>query len=560
MAAPKTLFVGLDALCWPYLDPLLDAGRLPTLAALIARGSCGTLRSTLPAWTPTAWASIVTGKRPHKHGVWGMVARCPGRYEFEPTTARHRVGSPFWDRLNEAGLRVGLVNVPFVHPIAPLDGFAVAGFGTPNDVPDWTFPGEAMARIEEGWPGFRPAIDRLVYRRAAPEEIYRAERHHQRQQVEIATTLAAEYRVDVLVLNLMLADHANHYMPEMSQVEQALCDSDSDLQLLLDRFEPERVLLFSDHGSRRLKGQFLLQHWLRDQGYYASAPTDTARQRATLNWVLGEWLRTHHGWRSLPERAGRVALRSFLPSLPKPLQARIWTEIERGVPFARHHVHFSRETDFKATRLFPHSAFSGLFYLNVRGREPDGIVAPSEAASLLAEIRGRLLALEDPDTGEPLVDRCYSPEELYGAPLPADVPDLILDHYSSPWWLLETYLDSRGYTVRHGYFAPNLRQYGAHARDGLFVFAGGPVAVQAPPTLGEVEDLAPTLLYLYDLPIPDDYDGALLEGALEPAALSQRPPRYGAGDAPATVATTSTYSAAEQDELMDRLRALGYVS
>jgi predicted AlkP superfamily phosphohydrolase/phosphomutase len=39
---------------------------------------------------------------------------------------------PFWQRLNEAGLRVGLVNVPFTYPADSIDGFVVTGFGAPE--------------------------------------------------------------------------------------------------------------------------------------------------------------------------------------------------------------------------------------------------------------------------------------------------------------------------------------------------------------------------------------------------------------------------------------------
>ena len=143
----KTLLVGFDAACWEYLDPLLRAGRLPTVQRLIDSGTWGTLQSTFPALTPTAWASIITGKNPGKHGVFDMVVRNPDTYEFMPTNAQLRRGTPFWQRFNECGFRVGLVNVPFTYPPEPIDGFVVTGFGTPNSASDFAYPGEVLEWI-----------------------------------------------------------------------------------------------------------------------------------------------------------------------------------------------------------------------------------------------------------------------------------------------------------------------------------------------------------------------------------------------------------------------------
>lgn len=83
----KTIVVGLDAACWDYLNPLLNAGHLPTLRSFMDAGIWGTLLSTMPPWTPAAWSSIVTGKNPGKHGIYDLLWRRPGSYEFIPINA-----------------------------------------------------------------------------------------------------------------------------------------------------------------------------------------------------------------------------------------------------------------------------------------------------------------------------------------------------------------------------------------------------------------------------------------------------------------------------------------
>ena len=163
----RTLLVGLDAACWEYLDPLLKSGRLPAIQKLIDTGYRGTLTSTMPPWTPTAWSSLVTAKNPGKHGIFDMFWRRPGSYDFALTNATIRRGTPFWAYLNDAGVRVGLVNVPFTHPPVAIDGFILCGFGTPESAGDLTWPPEALASIEAGYGKYRPIVSPL-HRRPPP--------------------------------------------------------------------------------------------------------------------------------------------------------------------------------------------------------------------------------------------------------------------------------------------------------------------------------------------------------------------------------------------------------
>ena len=97
----KTLFIGIDAACWEYLNPLLEAGRLPTVQKLMEKGSWGVLDSPLPAQTPTAWSSIITGKNPGKHGIFDFLLRLPNGQRFITANANHRLGTTFWKLLND---------------------------------------------------------------------------------------------------------------------------------------------------------------------------------------------------------------------------------------------------------------------------------------------------------------------------------------------------------------------------------------------------------------------------------------------------------------------------
>jgi hypothetical protein len=72
----------------------------------------------------------------------------------------------------------------------------------------------------------------------------------------------------------------------------------------------------------------------------------------------------------------------------------------------------------------------------------------------------------------------------------------------------------------------------------------------------QITDVAPTILYLRDAPIPSDVDGRVLTDAFDPEVLSRGQRRGGASVNPSQEAE---YSEEEAAEIHDRLKSLGYV-
>ncbi len=557
----KTLLVGIDAACWDYVHPLLEVGKLPTLQSLMATGSWGTLASTMPALTPAAWSSIITGKTPGKHGIFDMTWRTPRSYDFSPANANHRRGAPFWAYLNQRGVRVGLVNIPFTYPTQTIDGFWVGGFGTPNSVRDIAFPEKLRAQLTANFPEFQPTVDAKILQTGTPDEIFAAERAHQALQTRIACELAVQEQVDVLVINLMLLDHANHKMPDMARVQQAIIESDKDLAQLRAVFQPDNTMVISDHGSRRVKGDFLLHVWLRDHGLVVQFPRTPSERSAAENWVLKQWLSQKTNVSGAMEKVMRTGLRALLRVLPHSRRMKFWETVEAEIPFAQTHVRFSEEIDYSHSKAFLGVSYSGVLYLNVAGREPEGIILPEEFEETRREIMDALAAITDPETGKPVFSGVFTPQELFGEHVPDNAPDIILDGYGSDWNILGTY--RRGAfagRVYHKYFADNRHDFGFHTRDGICVFAGKDFLSGNETARGSVMDIPATLLHLYGVPIPDDFDGTVLTDAFRPNFLATHPVRSQPAltdFAPAPA--DEIYSEAEADELVAHLRALGYM-
>ncbi len=165
--------------------------------------------------------------------------------------------------------------------------------------------------------------------------------------------------------------------------------------------------------------------------------------------------------------------------------------------------------DWSKTRVFG-LGLAGLF-LNVKGREAQGIVEPGEPARLLKkEIIGKLTGLRDPKSGEPAIKSVYDKETAYTGPFRDTAPDLVIGYhrgYRVDW-------DSAMGKVTGSVFHDNTKAWsGDHCIDpelipGIF-FSSRRVASPSP----RLMDLAPTALTLFGVDVPGQMDGRPLEFA-----------------------------------------------
>jgi predicted AlkP superfamily phosphohydrolase/phosphomutase len=188
----------------------------------------------------------------------------------------------------------------------------------------------------------------------------------------------------------------------------------------------------------------------------------------------------------------------------------------------------------------------GQVYINLKGREPQGIVEPDDYASTRERVMKVLSDLRSPE-GKALVERIIPREQAASGPYLDRAPDLhvVMDGYR---------------TIAFPLFATDgkiiTRQIrgdsGSHRLHGVFIARGQGIAC------GEISgarivDLAPTILHLVGVPVPDDMDGRVLSEAL----VTQRPVEVQAA-LPASHAQEDL-TAEEAAEVEERLRALGYL-
>jgi tetratricopeptide (TPR) repeat protein len=123
--ARKVLLVGIDGADWSAIDPLIAAGRLPTLARLKAAGNAATLVATPPLVSPIIWTTIATGRTPDEHGVLDFMVDLPGGGQGPVGSVQRKVPA-LWTMMSASGRRVGVVGWWATWPAETVNGTIVS--------------------------------------------------------------------------------------------------------------------------------------------------------------------------------------------------------------------------------------------------------------------------------------------------------------------------------------------------------------------------------------------------------------------------------------------------
>jgi predicted AlkP superfamily phosphohydrolase/phosphomutase len=540
VSSPKLTIVGLDAATPGVVEVMLAAGDLPNLARIVAAGSRGVLQSTLHPLTPQAWTTMVTGVNAGRHGIWDFTERDESGYRLRIVNGSRRRAPALWDYLSAHGLRSGIVNIPFTAPAPEVDGFAVAGLDAAPRDEAMTYPRELAQELRRR---FGPLdLDHSFPLDSHGEVDLDLVRRACAQKVEMTLWLREQFDPDLLFVVFMSADHIHHLCwPEWDErglesrvaaVYRILDDAAGALAGEVDH----DVLLVSDHGGGRLDGVINLNAWLAREGLLAYASPQS---------LVGSGEAARHVF-------NRVA------QLRRKLPKRLRTYARRRHPGLRSRVHELRDysvIDWRRTRAFAYGTF-GSIVVNLCGRERDGIVGETEYDVVRDDVARRAAELRDRE-GRPIVSAVYRREELFDGPELDALPDLIVE-FEDYRWLGKGNMRSRTGSLWDSVaIAPGSKEayVGSHRRGGMIAVAG-PAAARGRTLSAGIEDVAPTALYLLGLPVPDDLEGRVLEEAVAPELLAERPPTY---ESYALELAPTAAGTGGSDEVEERLRGLGYL-
>jgi predicted AlkP superfamily phosphohydrolase/phosphomutase len=552
--SPRVLVIGLDGATFRIMRPLLDAGRLPVLGRLIAEGASGILKSTIPPHSSVAWPSFATGKNPGKHGVFYVLNTIPGSYQRRLVNSQSVRALTLWDLLSLRQRTVGIMDVPITFPARPVRGFLLAGMMTPNEESLFTYPDSLYSELvqELGELPLEAALLPAAVRQgpvAALKAIVKLSESRRRAALYLMKSrpwdfFCVVFRGTDLIQHIMwryMQEDLRALHPELSRkfehtIEQFYIKMDRAVGELMAEAGPGvTTIVMSDHGMGPCRRNFYMNRWLEENGFLHRKPASIWRARR-------------------PRLRKRTVLPPVPPGRPAPRLRRWMGSTPLLVPeleyLGRHH-----EVDWSRTRAYANwTGGESMISINLRGREPQGIVsAGAEYDAVCQEITRGLLELRDPWDGGPVIEKVYRRDEIYQGPYVEEAPDLHLMPREFTYHARGE-VRARAVLEKVTHRAPSL-----HDPDGIVIMQGAGIAPAAALEGARIIDVAPTVLHLLGLPVPDDMDGEVLEGAFHGEYRAAHPVTR--EPASAWVGEKARiYADDEERAVMDTLRGLGYVS
>lgn len=507
---------------------MLDKGLLPNLARLIERGGYGDCLSTIPSHSWCAWPSFMTALDPSGHGVFDILEHKPGANRRLPVTYRSIKARTIFDDLTAAGKTTLALNIPLTFPTPAIDGKVIAGGVLPASR-SYTHPEELQQELEEKAPFPVNGMSWTTFRNR-PEAFLK-----ECADITAKRQASFEYLLDTTdwdfgVLVYVSTDRIQHCLmeyltPEHPRYEELKDSSvarqtvaiyeqlDEGLGRLLERTdEDDLVMLMSDHGHQPCTRACTMDRILAELGW-----TRFGKGSFLTNLIRwGPWRRAARRIYDALKLHGKVAL----PASP---------------------------LDWSNSRAYTSVTSTGEgVSLNLKGREPQGIVDPEDYDRLRDELANALASFKDPATGKNPIGKIYRKEEVMSGEFLDEAPDLIL-------------VPSALYSLTHAKTAVEEADWlsGDHRLEGVIVAAGP--KVEPGPLTEEVRliDLGTTALAALGASSAVPRHGRVLTSLVGDLELEiGGPDGRGARD---PNGTGTGLTSEEEGEIEDHLRGLGYV-
>jgi len=554
MGGIKVLVIGLDGVTWDLLQPWIKEGRLKTIRDMMENGVWGTLESTIPPVTAPAWASFVTGKNPGKHGCYDFVLPYGNLDNIKTITSMDIKGVTFYELLEEKGYRCTLINLPVSYP-PRINNVVITSLMTKSK--NFVFPPELIKQVPE-LKEYKITPDRSPLARGRITEYIAGIRCLEKNRFECAKKLF-EKEWDFFFILFSGTDWVQHVTYNMlisrTRTERAKIEAvklyeelDSYIKWFISNVPKDTyIFIMSDHGFRSSNRVFSVNAWLRSEGYLKvkvrnkklGSPSKLEKLRQSLNkeinpHILGFLLKLLNAGSMLSRVTYSIGR---LLKLPTMYSIGRFMHLD-AIPSASETIAYS-------VRYKPIQAV----YINDKRRFSSGKVnTGKQIEEIRDEIKNKLKKVKDPKGGKKVFRKVLKKEDVYSGCELEKAPDIILIPNELSLWTSNPFLIF--YDAIHNH----------HDLEGIFIACGPDIKKNRKLKRKKIYDIAPTILHIFGMPVPQDVDGKVLLDIFEENSMYlEKEVRYEKpGKIPLNKKEEVILTLEEKAKVMDRLKKLGY--
>ncbi len=359
---PRVAFIGIDGV--PYSLIADNESEFPNLSEIADAGDGNAIESIVPPESSACWPALTTGMNPGSTGVYGFQDREIDSYDTYVPMGRDVQAKRLWTRVQEAGKKSTVMNVPVTFPPDRNIQRMVSGFLSPG-VERAAYP-DSLREYLEGI-DYRIDVNAKLGHQEDKSEFIADANETLETRHEAFTHFIEKGDWELFFGVYMTTDRVNHFLFEDYETNGEYYEEFMDFYRKLDRYigdvrkalpDDATLIVASDHGFTTLNYEVHCNQWLRREG---------------------------------------------------------WLSYETEEPESLSDI--SNET--RAYSLIP-----GRFYLNMEGREPRGQVPEEEYETVLAELEADLEALTGPN-GQPVIKRIERKVDAFRGAHTDIAPDLV---------------------------------------------------------------------------------------------------------------------------------------
>ncbi len=358
----RTVIIGLDGVPFRLIDKFTKNNIMPETKKLIEKGTFKQMESTIPEISSVAWSSIITGKNPGEHGIFGYTDIPIGTYRLSFPNFNNLKAPPFWQK-DSMGRSI-IINVPSTFPVKPLNGVHISGFVS-LDLKRSVYPDSLIQKLTDI--GYQIDVDSSKAHKSIDLFLEDLDRTL-KSRISAYKYLWEKEKWQTFMLVFTGTDRLSHFLWDAYENEnhkyhsaftKHFCQIDEVIgEIVNNLYEDDLLILLSDHGFELLEKEVNINYLLKKNGFLKL----------------------------------------------KPESRRSFADMETGT---------------KAFALEP-----ARIYINLKDKYPRGSVKKDEYRGIIKDLTSIFEDLEL--KGRKIIKKTYRKEEIYKGPYMNQAPDLVL--------------------------------------------------------------------------------------------------------------------------------------
>lgn len=363
----KVVVIGLDGTPFSLINGLIKQGVMPKFSSLLSGGSMVEMKSVHPSVSSVAWTSFMTGKNPAKHGIFGFTDRKPDSYEIYFPNSKNIMCETLWDILGANDKRSVVINVPSTYPARELNGVLISGF-VAIDIAKATYPPSVVPKLKEM--GYKIDVDTRLAKESRDKLFDDLYKTIEKRREAIIHFFEKE-SWDLFIGVITATDRLHHFFWNDMEEKNEYGTRFIEYYRLIDEILGQVVERVDDDTTLII---------ISDHGFC------TLKKEVHVNY----WLKENGFLRFKSEQPKSIA---------------------------------DICEDSKAYCLDP-----GRIYINLKGREPKGVIAQGkEYEEIREDLTEKLLNLRDAESQEKMILAVHKKEDIYKGQYCHRGPDLVLE-------------------------------------------------------------------------------------------------------------------------------------